>query len=139
MMRSVVCGDRIDRSVLDSFDDCLKVISRSERRMHLEVRVICLAAVICQSEVMRACLTCDLYSPCLRVTYHAHAALCGYVADVHRDIEIFREDYVSCDHDILSCRRDSPDADSRGYDAFVHCAFRKALVFAVIENRKIEV
>ena len=111
MMRRVVCCDRIDRTVLQTLNDGKPVFLCSERRMHLEVGIIIDALVVCQCEIVGACLSRNLDSPCLGVPDHADAALSADVADMYRDIEIFGQNDVSGDHDVLGCSRDPPDAD----------------------------
>ena len=94
MVGRIVGRYNIDGSVLDTFDYCLLVFFRTERRVHLEVCIICLAAFIRKRKIMRTCLAGDLYPSCLGIPYHPDAALCADVADMNTPA------HGTCQHDL---------------------------------------
>ena len=106
-MRRVVGGDRVERTVLQAFDDRLNVSGGSERRIHSEVRVSAHERLLGQGEVMRRGFGGDLHTSALCVAYQRHACPGADVTDVHRHVVRRCQRDLARSAAVLGCRRDA--------------------------------
>ena len=116
VVRRVVGGDEIDRSVAHRLLQRGDVVRRAQRRIHLRVRVVALDRVFRERDVVRAHLRRDVDVPLLAPANQLDRSARAHVAEVHVPPRAAREQDVADRHDLFRFGRNSLEAEARAHE-----------------------
>ena len=134
-MRRVIGGDAVDHALLQPGAQRRHVGRFPQRRIHLGVRVVALAGVIGQRQVVRRHLRGHAQTLLLGAADQLHRAARRHVAQMHVAAGELREQDVAPHHDLLRRGRDPLQSEAGGNEALVHdAARRERRLFAMIRD-----
>jgi len=122
MMRRVIGGDRVDRSVLQSFENRFEMFCASKRWRHLCIRVVAFDRDIREREVMWRDLARDVDAFVLRASNSFDRSASRNMRDVNVSSRLAGEEDVANSVDLFSERRHSFQTEQQRQFSFVHNA-----------------
>ena len=136
----MVGDDDVDRAVLDTRDDGLVIGLGTQRRVHLEVRIVRSGKVVLvQNDMMRGSLSGNQGAAFLTLANDVHAACRGDVLDVDGATGELGQGDVALDLKLFARSRPTSHTQSRGYNALVNLARpHQILVLTVAHNNLVE-
>ena len=135
----VVGGDAVDHALLERLPQGGDVRRLAQRRVHLGVRVVGLAGVIGEREVVRRHLGGDADPLLFGAPDQLHRPARRHVAQVDVPAGELRQQDIALHHDFLGGRGDPLETEPRGHESLVHDATRgEGGLLTVVRDRDLE-
>ena len=118
----MIGANHVDRAILESGDDGIHVILCPQGWIHLGAGVEITAGFLSQGEIVWAGLTSHFHTTSLSLADQFDRAGCAQMGQMDRQTNIFGNQNIPGNHDLLSNGRDTPQTELETDQPFIHVA-----------------